>query len=301
MPTGSVYEFTDPGTSVDTAAGVNSGDSSSVARLKRAFYLLSKTQNLASYDKNGDGIIKPNELTLMVIAPGNLGAARSFEVKISNSLKYSGSGVSMGDMAANNTFAHELTHTVGTDDMYGNPSSGGPCNSDRMTPLSCSYTQTNEGYWGLDPWHLKGLGWDDRSEALRSGWVTGRGTPSQRTGWGANLSPKSFVKIPSPTRSLEYYVLEWRDKTPAWDKNVAATGVIAWYVAETSSGDILQIDSVTHKKANGIPQADKSNFVTKPTSGCLLDPWDKTSRGRAGALKQGKSYALKGGVAACPA
>jgi M6 family metalloprotease-like protein len=283
MNTTFVYEFTDPGTTVDAQAGVLSTDETSVKKLKRGLYLLGRATNLSVYDKNGDGVLKPSELTLLVVTSGTLGAARSFSADISSTLRYSGKGVSMGDRTAGNTFAHELTHTLGTDDVYGDPSSGSPCNSDRMTLMSCSFTEANEYWFGLDPWHLGQLGWDTRTESEKTSWAAGG-----RHGWSAVVSPTKYVKVESPTRNREYYVFEWRDRTSAWDIDAKTEGVIAWYVAETSDGGLLRIDSVT---TTG--QKDASDFVTAPTTGCLLDPWDKASRGRPGALRHGKSYQLK--------
>ncbi len=120
------------------------------------------------YDKNGDGILTPVELTIVFIGAhppkgtppvsfADSGAARyrSFKLKGQN-LRWRGQLVGCGEGVGHGTVAHELLHTLGCGDVYGHRF--------RMNYQATVMASTLRGedtvdpvY--LDPWHRMRLGW----------------------------------------------------------------------------------------------------------------------------------------------
>jgi M6 family metalloprotease-like protein len=278
------YTFDDPGTSVDDEAGVTDEDGSTVKTLKRAAWLLDSTIG-TSFDANDDGKITEKELTLVVFtADASVGAARPFKMTLPNGKTYDGKGAVLADDTAANAYAHELNHTLErneTGDLYGKPD--GTCLSAKMTLMSCSTSEADYSWFGLDPWWKQNNGWETRTEATKT-------NLSRPTGaWRATISDTKYLKIPKPNSEAQFLFFEYRSRTKAYDKNVAAQGVVAWHVFYTSDGGIRGTPSLIDPTKN-----DKAVFTLAPTSSCAIDPSSTESRGQTGNLDSGNVYQLGG-------
>jgi M6 family metalloprotease-like protein len=278
------YTFDDPGTSVDDDAGVTSDDGSTVKTLKRAFWLLGSTIG-TSFDANNDGKITEKELTLMVFtADASVGATRGVTMTLPNGKQYDGRGSVVADDKAGHLYAHELNHTLENDevgDLYGKPD--GTCLSGKMTLMSCSYSESSYTWFGLDPWWKKNNGWETRTEATKTNLSSPTGA------WRATISDTKYLKIPKPNSTLQFLFFEYRSRTNAYDKDVAAQGVVAWHVFNLSGGGIRSTPSLIDPTKN-----DKAVFTLAPTSSCAIDPGSTSSRGKIGNLDSGNVYQLGG-------
>jgi M6 family metalloprotease-like protein len=278
------YTFDDPGESVDAEAGVASDDGSTVKTLKRAFWLLGS--NIGTrFDANDNGTISDKELTLMVFTAGaRAGATRNVTMTLPNGKTYSGSGSVVADDTAGHTYAHELNHTLEKNesgDLYGKPAR--TCLSAMMTLMSCSYSENSYFWFGLDPWWKNNNGWETRTEATKIN------LPRPAGAWTALISNTKYLKIINPDHTRQHLFLEFRSRTNAYDRDVAAQGVIAWFVHPQADGTINGVTSLINPA-----KSDKGVFTLAPTASCAIDPGDSSSRGQAGNLDSGNVYKLEG-------
>jgi M6 family metalloprotease-like protein len=277
------YTFDDPGTSVDDDAGVTPSDGSTVKTLKRAMWMLGSRIG-TSFDTNNSGKITNGELTLMVFtAEANVGATRDFTMTMPNGLTYDGHGSVVADDTSGHTYAHELNHTLEKDesgDLYGKPT--GTCHSAKMTLMSCSYPQSDYGWFGLDPWWRNNNGWETRTEATK----TNLSSPSGA--WKATISNYAYLKIANPDHPRQHLFFEYRTRANPYDRNVKEEGVIAWLVHPTTSGGINGIPSLIDPSLS-----DKAVF-TLAAPVCTLNPGDTRSRGGVTGLSSGNTYKLGG-------
>lgn len=118
--------------------------------------------DLRPYDLNGDGKIRHHELTVIVFAdfPGDCGANRwpgpNECVDVAYGMKVCGSVVIVNSGAGLATVVHELSHTLGADDLYGSDSRQ-QAGVDVMGP-TCGGGPTNTSVH-LGAWHKLELGW----------------------------------------------------------------------------------------------------------------------------------------------
>jgi M6 family metalloprotease-like protein len=173
--------------------------------------------NFAQWDANADGSITPNELSIMLI--GNNGeagaanrpigaAAAGFAVPGQN-VTLRGRVASLDHRCSFMSMAHELSHSLGTSDLY-----AGGCFSSGMTTMSCTlYNPLDDRRtFHFDPWHKMRMGWlQPRVFPLATGGVA-TVTVSQFA------SPDTPVLLYDPVKGTqEYFLIEFRS-------NVASVG-----------------------------------------------------------------------------
>jgi M6 family metalloprotease-like protein len=131
--------------------------------------------NFAAQDSDGDGHLVQTELQIIIVANDGYAAGSA---RWGGTIRPAGSPVdwtgSVGSMSAQTglaTLTHELSHTLGTLDIYGVWSH--ECLSDRVTLMSCTILPADRpDIWHLDPWHKMQLGWSEpRIRFLRDGGV----------------------------------------------------------------------------------------------------------------------------------
>ncbi len=274
------WAFTHPGTSVDEEAGVKSSDEKPVKDIKRALYKLRKAWDLRPFDTNGDKVVKKNELTVLVVAPGSGGANRTVNVSIGNGYRYKSQVAIVGENVGFDTYAHELLHTLSAVDVYGLWNK--TCHSQRMTIMGCTNFSGAHRVYGLDPFHLERFGWEDRKQTN----VVELSQPDLL--WRTDLIPSRIFTWQGPTWE-QSVIFEWRRQSDRWDADVAKQGLVAWYVRRHSDGENLRlVPSLLDPGAK-----ERGHFTLAPTSNCVLDPMHSSSRGKAKALKPDHAYRIR--------
>lgn len=199
--------------------------------------------NFAQWDSNGDHRVDNSELYIMIIGNndvtrgGNrpIGAAFSGQAIPGQNVSLVGKVASLDHQTSFSTFAHEASHSLGTEDLY-----GADCISNELTLMSCTIYDNlpdDQHTFHLDPWHKMRLGWvRPRIFALGSGGVA--------TVTAAQFqSENTPVILYDPARgTTEYFIVEFRNTNPAgggggydadigWSSNPQASGLALWHVA----------------------------------------------------------------------
>jgi len=241
--------------------------------------------DFAAYDRNRDGIISENELGILVIDNfGDWGGQTSASpgcVRVrgrSNNGKNINvcSGVShVSQKATFATFVHELSHQLGTIDIYGTS-----CLSMGLSLMSCTGGTGNpDSTYLLDPWHRSRLGWLKPRifDITRAGSADLR-EPSHLYGDPYNGGP---LILYDPRRGTnEYFIVEFRerqrngarapinpDNAYGYDADAPQSGVAVWHIKTDAAGNLLQIpdriaDARNH--ACGIKEDDERPYQISP-------------------------------------
>jgi M6 family metalloprotease-like protein len=186
------------------------------------------TFNFAGYDTNGDGVLDPKELGVVIVIPQNsafgtwrVPAAQQYPtwlpivvdgVRIPAIAEvYAGSPPNLG------AFVHEISHLLlNLPDMYfgfSNPYAAG-----HYSIMDVCYIDAH-----LDPFHKIHLGWQQPTIVKQNGKQTIYPTES---GGGAYIlmDPKHGEK--------EYYIVENRQRSLKYDTQVADSGLAIWHIME---------------------------------------------------------------------
>lgn len=201
--------------------------------------------NFAQWDANGDGSIQQQELSIVVVGNNGQRSAANRPIGAAGAgLAISGQNVTMRGRIASvdhrasfMSICHELSHSLGTEDLYQNN-----CRSAGLTLMSCTIFGVDDDRrtFHLDPWHKLRLGWlRPRIFSLRTGGiatVAASQIPSLNTP----------VILYDPLRGMsEYFMVEFRNNQVAGahhDINLtdpgnpapftgAATGLALWHIA----------------------------------------------------------------------
>jgi len=113
------------------------------------------------FDVNHDGTVDKGELHVLTIDNGSTtgGATRSGSCVYptnSKGVRVCNLTAAAGGMASFTTIVHEVSHTLGTFDLYGSN-----CHGEFLTLMSCTIFPYDNwmNSWNLDPWHKMVLGW----------------------------------------------------------------------------------------------------------------------------------------------
>jgi M6 family metalloprotease-like protein len=203
--------------------------------------------DLARFDVNRDGALTPDELTVVMVHPApsdwrsRSGANRGFRsprfTSAGRSLYAAGRAAFFAHAAGFATTVHEVSHTLGTLDLYGSGT-----HSEGLTLMSATATATasDPRTYHLDPWHKIQLGWvTPRVRPITDeGGVLALAAPqSTAADWADARRP---VILYDPRRGLqEYFIVEHRSRTTAagggYDAGLSdwrgsARGVAVWHV-----------------------------------------------------------------------
>lgn len=218
-------------------------------------YLLERTAsktgyNFAQWDANANGTITQDELSIMVIGNngqfgganrpiGAAGAGQAVpdQAVPGQSVTLQGRVASLAHRTSFMTMTHELSHSVGTADLY-----AAGCFSSGLTLMSCTIVPPDDDRrtFHLDPWHKMRLGWlRPRVFTLGSGGVvTLAASPIN--------SPNTPIILYDPLKGMtEYFIVEFRSNqlpgadhdTNLTDQRAAvpftgvAMGMAVWHVA----------------------------------------------------------------------
>ena len=216
--------------------------------------------DFAQWDNNGDGSITQDELSIIVIGnnshigpPGTSSSRAGANRPINNTpLAWAVPGqnvtvqskiASLDQHASFMTITHELSHSLGTLDVYGSNGMGGAaCFSSGLTLMTCSIFAVDDDRrtYHLDPWHKMRLGWlRPRIFALGPGGVAS--VPASQI-----ISADTPLILYDPDRGMsEYFIVEFRNNRISagadHDANLtgdssptlftgAAAGMAVWHV-----------------------------------------------------------------------
>jgi len=194
--------------------------------------------NFALYDTNRDGIVTERELGFLIIDNGTQRMAANRpttpicirtrqNIQICAKLALAGHRPALSDMA------HELSHSLGTTDLYGDYKLSE--NLSLMGNLRFPYVDDDMRLFHLDPWHKMALGW--HRPTILSLREPHMGIPLHAK---ASDSPYNSYILYDPARgNREFFMVEFRtpNSTSAsgvtraiYDTDVPGTGVVIWHV-----------------------------------------------------------------------
>jgi M6 family metalloprotease-like protein len=190
--------------------------------------------DFAQFDDDRNGHVDTHELGILIIDNlwGRGGGMRSSDpgcVSISGSpVKVCANVTIAGHRASFMTIAHELSHLLGTYDLYGSNDL-----NQSLTLMGATIYNADDDMrtYHLDPWHKMKLGWSEpRMRSLRAPGTEVLTSPTM-------LKPDAPVILFDPGRAgNEYFVLEYRSPTSRtglhYDENVAGAGLVVWHVQQ---------------------------------------------------------------------
>lgn len=250
--------------------------------------------NYSSLNRNGDQQITGDELTILLVTTDTRvrdnngfagGAARPFgafrpegwgaDIIGWNAVTGNG-GCAVAFRADFQVIAHELSHTLGTSDLYG----ASVALSQELTLMDGSPLQTRdypstpaviEGFtYHLDPWHKIQLRWIE--PIIYDIHALG----SSRPEFTLDDRPVLLYDSSRPNGTKEYFLLEKRPHTGVYDRDVTGAdipvpGVAVWYVL---ADGVTAVNSLT--KPN---EGDPSVFALGNFGTGVGDPNQGFSRG----------------------
>lgn len=211
--------------------------------------------NFAQWDANGDGQITQDELSIMIVGNNGetsganrpIGAQGSGLLVQGQNVTLNGRVAALDHHASFLTFTHELSHSLGTADLYNSS-----CWDDGLTLMTCTIFSNSDDRrtWHLDPWHKMLLGWQ-RPRVFQLG-PGGRATISVPQ----YQSPNTPVILYDPARdTAEYFMVEFRNNQvnggAGYDLNLtdpgnpaSATGMVIWHVGGCPPGQNQSCPSI---------------------------------------------------------
>jgi hypothetical protein len=201
--------------------------------------------NFDQFDADGNGTVTSDELSVLLVDNrsnnSGMSSAAATTTPSGSSVSVKIEGAAVGVRTSFLTIVHELTHTLGAEDLYG------------ASNLSVGLTLMSGNRWGyddrrsihLDPYYTMRLGWSYPS--IYSMRETGHSTWSMAAehigAWNG------AVILYDPRRGYhEYFILEYRDSVSdgfdAYDQDAADNGVAIWAVRTKSNHEPLEVEGV---------------------------------------------------------
>ncbi len=186
------------------------------------------TFNYASFDTNGDGVLDPNELGIVIVIPQNnpFGSVRTpasqqyptWQPLVVDGVRipviaevYAGSPANLG------VFAHEISHLLlNLPDLYFsffNPFAAG-----HYSLMDVTYIDAH-----LDPFHKIHLGWLQPTVVKQNG---------KQLIYPAESGGGAYILMDPKHGEKEYYIVENRQRSIKYDTQVADSGLAVWHIME---------------------------------------------------------------------
>lgn len=215
---------------------------------------------LADFDADGNGWVGAHELLLLVVVdnPGDNGKARGVDFRPEgSSVRFAGSYCAVTQQASFATLMHEMSHLLGTLDLYyGNPGGRPPdpryyrgqslVLNTATTLMGPTITVAdNPAIYHLDPWHKLVFGWNEpRIVSMRTGGSFS--LPAART-----ARADGPILLYDPWRGTnEFFLIEYRTRSrnrgaggDSYDSNVAGQGLFLWHVQQAADHKLEIVDS----------------------------------------------------------
>ncbi len=187
--------------------------------------------NYASYDTNGDGILDPQELGIVIVIPQNspFGTVRvpasqqypTWQPLVVDGVRipliaevYAGSPPNLG------AFAHELSHLLlNLPDMYFNFFQ--PYAAGQYSLMDVCYIDSH-----LDPFQKIHLGWLQPTVVRQ---------PGNYSVYPTEAAGGAYILMDPAHGEKEYYIVENRCRSLHYDSAIADSGLAVWHVMEDPS------------------------------------------------------------------
>ncbi|MDR7521062.1 MAG: hypothetical protein QN168_01220 [Armatimonadota bacterium] len=231
------------------AVGQETNDNKRPARVIEAAVM--SGFDFAPFDANRDGRVTASELAVLIIESYPSGAARGTDPAC---IKAGSSSVSVcvtvllvGDRPNLFLLAHELSHFLGTKDLYGRWGTNDNLNAGctLMGPMIGGADGRESVH--LDPWHKLQLGWAE--PRIRSLAASGSETLQAN-----NVATDSAVILYDPARGPnEYFIVEYRAPGQPgfhYDRNVCGEGVAIWHVLHDRDKNPATVPNLTGGEGN---------------------------------------------------
>lgn len=221
--------------------------------------------NFSAFDRNGDGILSPDDLTIVIVTPGTY--ARGF-VRPALASEHPWSplvvnGVTFTDVIdmytntppfTNDTrggLAHELAHVLlGHTDLYFEPPFNPPDSYQPFRAGSYSLMDRDDGFFHLDALAKLKFGWVTRTLVMQKGTYTIR---------DVETAHQVHVLAHNDRGTSEYFILENRSASqPSWDRALPDSGLAIWQVIEDATlyGDMAPPPGVPAADWAAVPTTD---------------------------------------------
>jgi M6 family metalloprotease-like protein len=201
--------------------------------------------DFARYDRDRNGQVTDDELLVILISaldpPASGGINRSFPggctATQTTGVQLCSDMAIIGESTGFATIAHELTHTLGTIDLYG----ARIRNNNNMTLMAGTVFSVEDlhHFYHLDPWHKMRLGWvKPRIHLVAPGGKTEQFTLSVPVRSASSTNAPLVLFDPSRVSGdyIEYFVLEFRNPqrsaATSYDAHAADAGVFVWQVRQ---------------------------------------------------------------------
>jgi M6 family metalloprotease-like protein len=200
--------------------------------------------DFAPFDGDKNGQVTPDELTLMMISNNGgriAGANRGLDpsCQAAGSVEVCDDGgrgvVEIEDEVQFATLVHEMSHTLGTYDLYGR--TGLDYRASLMGPTIESGGADLVHSWWLDPWHRNQLGWTDAQTREFD-----RQKLSVGSSGAADSLPRGGMAFlwDSSRGNDDYFILEYRDRT-GYDRDAGDTGIAIWSAKEGGDRGLVYV------------------------------------------------------------
>jgi M6 family metalloprotease-like protein len=206
--------------------------------------------SFGDFDANADRTVTTDELGILIISNDreSSGANRS-----THNVKPGGTAVAVNVNLAEvshregiNLIAHEMSHSLGTFDLYGPPDWPVSQNLSLMAARNFSNPAAADGndIYHLDPWHKMQLGWvEPRIRSLRDGGIEAL-SAAQNTHPDAPVILYDPLRF-DPTGLNEFFIVEYRTRSSpvgsGFDRDVAGNGLVVWHIQQNAAKNPLTI------------------------------------------------------------
>lgn len=210
--------------------------------------------NFAQFDDNNDGRITSDELLVLIFDNVNQtdsGASRWANPNGTGAdFTPAGSPVSIsmsvGLMTQHVSFAtlcHEMSHVLGTKDLYGiwNVT----CHNYQYTLMSCTISGADDRFsYGLDAWHKLQLGWvEPRIRSLTTG-----GVESVAAAQLVAATDAPIILYDPARGTSEFFIVEYRTSTSpggaGYEDDVPSNGLGIWHIVHDANKNLIEFANV---------------------------------------------------------
>jgi M6 family metalloprotease-like protein len=193
--------------------------------------------NFANYDSDHNGVVTMDEMAIAIInSDFKSGGTRNAGHVPGPQAAFQGLVSNLGYFVTFDTWCHELSHSLGTLDLYGTN-----CASEDVTLMSCTSPFANSNSFHLDPWHKMQFGWTEpRIRELSTG-------GAENISAAQLMDPQAPIILYDAARGTsEFFMLEYRTPNspigPGYDKDVAnealtTNGLAIWRIKQNANHD----------------------------------------------------------------
>jgi len=225
------------------AVGQETNDNKRPARVIEA--VMARGFDFAQFDKNGDKTVDIGELAVLIIENYPSGARRSTDppcIKTgSSSVQVCATPLLVGDRPSLFLIAHELSHFLGTLDLYGRWGIDALHNRiSLMGPLVGGADGRESVH--LDAWHKLQLGWVEPQ-------IYSINSPAIPVLAAANTTFRdSAIILYDPARGTgEYFLLEYRAANQQgfhYDRDTSGNGLAIWHIQQDGNKNPMSVPNL---------------------------------------------------------